>query len=86
MNPCIWRTIAGACLMSIGLAVSSAHAAGKPNTSVAKKHVTVHSPYARAAALHATAARPGQPVYGHSASMVQGQGMSMSKAHAGRPH
>lgn len=52
-----------------------------------KPHKPVHSPYARAAAAHATQPTPGHPIKGHSATAVQGQGLSSLHKHsAGRPH
>ena len=51
-----------------------------------KKPKVVHSPYARAAAAHATAPTPGNPIKGHSMTSVQGQGMSRLRGRsAGNP-
>jgi len=61
--------------------------ASKAKTSAGKKTKVVHSPYARAAGAHSTGPTPGNPIKGHSVNMVQGQGMSSQRHHAGgRPH
>jgi len=74
------------------LAIGTAQAAptllgAKSKSTAAKTHKVVHSPYARAAAAHATAPAPGNPIKGHNLNMVQGQGMSSQRRHAvGKPH
>lgn len=74
------------------LAMGAAQAAQAPPVSkgrpaAVKPHKVVHSPYARAAAAHASAPAPGNPIKGHSVNMVQGQGMSSQRRHTvGKPH
>ena len=82
-------------LVVLAIAVLAAGAARAAQTPVLPKssptavrpHKVVHSPYARAAAAHATAPSPGNPIKGHSVNSVQGQGISSQRRHAvGRPH
>jgi len=67
LNKKLWPVLAVAVL-----ATTAVHTAGK-KTKVA------HSPYARAAAAHATAPTPGTPIKGHSTTGFHGQS-------SGKPH
>jgi hypothetical protein len=58
-----------------------------PRHAAAKTTKVVHSPYALAAAADSAAPKPGSPVKGHSATMLQGLGTAgMHKHSVNRPH
>jgi hypothetical protein len=61
-------------------------ATSRPKHAAAKTTKVVHSPYALAAAADSAAPKPGSPVKGHSATMLQGLGTAgMHKRSIGRP-